>query len=104
MSAIVNPTPAGAGGSANIKTTEIDFGAVPTNYGIFSIADADVSAGSNIGIWLSMEAPTGRDADEAEVEPMVCQATNMASGTFDAVVQVHDGPVEGKYKLNHLVG
>jgi hypothetical protein len=99
---VIGGTP--AGGSANIKTTEIDFGATPVNYGVFAIADADVSAASNIGIWLSQEAPTGRDADEAEMEPMDCKAADMASGTFNAVVQPLHGPVEGTYKLNYLVG
>lgn len=96
---------ASPGASAtDIKTTEIDFGATPVNYGVFAIADADVSATSNIGIWLSQEAPTGRDADEAEMEPMDCKAADMATGTFNAVLQPFHGPVEGKYKLNYLVG
>jgi hypothetical protein len=92
------------GGGASMSVTEQDFGALPgVTYKEFAITDAAVSSTSHIPVWLLTEAPTGRDADEAEMEPMDVFAKNMATGSFTLVAEVRSGPVEGLYKFGYMV-
>jgi len=90
--------------SGLIKSTEQDFGSTNAYYGSWVITDSDVAAASNIRAYLSAEAPTGRDGDEAEMEPMDCWPENIASGSFTLVAEVRDGPVDGLYKFNYIIG
>jgi hypothetical protein len=90
-------------GSVNIKQTELDFGATPVYEAEFTITDADVGLTSQIIMQVAYEAPTGRDLDEVEMEPFSCRC-KAGSGNFTAHVIALEGPVDGPYKFNHLVG
>lgn len=86
-----------------IVVVEVDFGAVPTNFGSFPVSDANVTAASHIEVFQLAEAATGHDADESEMEPFLSIAEEMAAGTFTIVVEAADGPVEGAYKFGYIV-
>lgn len=100
----VHDHPAVASGSANIKSTEQTFGATGVYFAEWTIVDVDVLSGSNINAKLSAEPPTGRDGDEAEMEPMEVYAKDIIAGQFTLVAEVQDGPVDGAYVFNYLVG
>ena len=89
--------------SSGFKETEVDFGIIPTNYKTFTIVDVDVTVGSLILPLQSGRAPTGRSADENEMDPMIFSATPL-SGSFRLIASTKDGPVVGKYKVNYGVG
>ncbi len=95
----------GISASPNIKNIELSFSGNPyTNYGSWVVSDGQVSITSNIRCWLSAENPTGRDGDEAEMEPMDCFAEDIANGSFTLVAAVRDGPVSGSYVFHYLLG
>lgn len=94
---------ASSSGSVEIKITEQDFGALPQAFGSWTITDGDVLLGSHVAAWLTAEAPTGRDGDEAQMEPMDVFAEDIAAGSFTLVATVIDGPVEGLYKFGYLI-
>jgi hypothetical protein len=101
--------PAG-GGSADIKTTEQDFGTEQVLYAEFSITDGDVTSASSIIPSLSAEAPAAlrdglaADGDEAEMEPMHLFAKDMTTGSFTLAAEATHGPLTGPYKFNYMVG
>lgn len=84
-------------------STEVDFGAVPTRYGTFTIVDATVVAGTRVMIVQSAEAATGKSQDENECDPLLCRAV-AGSGSFTVYVTALEGPVTGKFRLSYLVG
>lgn len=93
----------GAAGSTNIKQTEIDFGTIPVAEASFTIADADVSATSQLIGSVAYEAPTGKDLDEMEMDGLDLK---FAPGTAEFTVYARgtDGYVADKFKINYLVG
>lgn len=86
-----------------VTVVEKDFGSSQTLYGSWSISDTNVASTSHIVAWLITEAPTGRDADEAQMEPMDVFAEDMATNSFTLVALVQDGPVDGLYKFAYIV-
>lgn len=93
-----------AAGAANIKATEQTFGASPVYSAEWTIVDAEVLLGSNIIVRLSAEPATGHDGDEAEMEPMEVLAKDIVAGQFTLYAEALDGPVEGSYVFNYLIG
>ena len=88
------------------KQIEIDFGATTDDYKYeksFTIIDAEVSATSKILAQVAYVAPTGREADEAEVDPVsiVCAP---GAGNFIMRVRGLEGRLYGTYKVNYTVG
>ncbi|MBA3758925.1 MAG: hypothetical protein H0X07_00160 [Gemmatimonadales bacterium] len=93
-----------AGGSASITQVEVDWGEAPARCKTFTVTDATVSVSSQIIINQSGEAPTGRQADENEMEAIICRAVPGA-GQFTVYADAMDRQlVRGLYKLNYLVG
>lgn len=91
-------------GSANIKQTEVDFGAMPVAEGSFIITDADVSATSQIICIVAYEAPTGKDLDELEMDRLDLKP-EPGSGQFVLHVSAVDGSyLHDKFRINYLVG
>lgn len=98
---VVGATPGAS--AANIKQTELDFGATPVYEAEFTITDADVSATSQILMSVAYEAPTGRDLDEVEMEPFNARC-GPGTGQFSAHIIALEGPIDGLYKFNYLIG
>lgn len=92
--------PGGAG--ASWTEIEIDFGPLPRYVVTSSIADGTVSATSKINIWQAGIAPTGKTADENEMDGLICNAFP-GTGTFDLRAFAVPGPVSGKYVFWYTV-
>jgi hypothetical protein len=89
--------------SFGAKQIEVDFGTFPTNYKTFTIVDADVGPGSKLFPTQAGNAPTGRDEDENEMDPIIFNAAPK-TGSFVLRAASQDGPVVGKYKVNYGIG
>jgi hypothetical protein len=85
------------------KQVEVDFGTSPTNYMTFTIYDTDVSPNSLLFPTQAGNAPTGKSADENEMDPMIFSATPNA-GQFTLIASTKDGPVVGNFKVNYGIG
>lgn len=86
--------------TADVKTATVNFGTGAMQASA-TVTDAAVSASSQI---LLTPAPTtGRDADEAEMEPMHAYAIP-AAGSFTLVADAIEGPAEGVFTFNYLAG
>lgn len=78
---------------------EVNFGSSPpTRYKTFTVTDAGVAASSKVFVLQSGNAPTGKQADENEMDPIVCNA-QPASGSFTLRCKSLDGPVVNKFKF-----
>ena len=84
------------------KETEIDFTTALVE-STFTITDAGVVAGSKIVISISGNTPTGRNADEIQMESFYYYAVP-AAGTFSLFIRSLQGPVYGKYKVFYTYG
>lgn len=95
----------GAAGTAvvDIQQTEVDFGTVPTDTKTFTVTAGAIVGTEQINATQSGDAPTGRSADENEMDTLQVSA-RAASGSIVFIVRALDGPVVGKYKINYLVG
>jgi hypothetical protein len=85
------------------KQIEIDFGTSPTNYKTFTVYDSDVTVSSLIFPTQAGNAPTGRSADENEMDPIIFSAVP-DTGKFLLIASSKDGPVVGNYKVNYGIG
>jgi len=99
--ATVNMT--GGGGSFSSTQIEIDFGTTPTSSKTFTIIDSNVSTTSHMITVQSGAAPTGRSADENEMDPIIFSGTP-STGQFTLIATSLNGPVVGKYKVNYAIG
>ncbi len=95
------PSPPAA--QPNIKQVEVDMGAVPILQQTFTITDAAVSPSSRIVGTVANEAPTGKELDEMEMDTLDLKFTP-ESGQFKVLVTGGNGYLEGKFKINYLVG
>lgn len=89
-----------SGGSST--QIEINFGSKPTRYKTFTITDGYVTAASKIIVVQSGNAPSGRSADENEMDPMIFSATS-GSGHFTLTASTLNGPVVNNYKVIYMV-
>jgi hypothetical protein len=92
-----------ASGTANIKQTEIDFGADPIHEKSFTVTDADVSGTSQLIAFQASEAATSKDADENEMDALALRV-KPGSGEFTLFASGLEGRVYGAFKINYLVG
>ena len=95
--------PGGGGGGFTGVEVEIDFGSIAVWDATFTITDATISATSKIIITHSGNAATGKEADENEMDNLVCTPRPTA-GSFDLFCSGVPGAVEGKFKLFYAVG
>ena len=94
---------AGGGGSATVYEVEVDFGATSVKSKTFTVTDAGVSPGMKIVVTQSGNAPTGRSADENEMDVLIGRAF-AGTGQFKLFVDCLTGMVSGKYKFNYMIG
>lgn len=85
------------------KQVEINFGTTPRRSMTFMITDADVTTNSLLFPTQAGDAPTGRSADENEMDPMIFSATPY-NGYFILIASTLKGPVRGNYKINYGIG
>jgi hypothetical protein len=97
--------PAGLPGVADIKQTEINFGATPVSEQQFTITDPGVAPTSQILAQIAYAAPAdaSKSADEATMDAfdITCQP---ATGSFVLHAACLTGVVYGKYVVNYLIG
>jgi hypothetical protein len=97
--------PAGLPGVADIKQTEINFGAAPVAEREFTITDLLVAPSSQILAQIAYAAPAdaSKTADEATMDTfhLTCQP---ATGSFVLHAACLTGVVYGKYVVNYLIG
>lgn len=91
------------GGSAVIKSVEIDFGAAATKRKTFTIVDVDVSPTTLILIGHSAQAATGRSQDENEMDFLFLRAAG-GTGEFTLYADAFPNFVSGKFRVNYLLG
>lgn len=93
-----------AGASITVTEVEIDFGTAIAYFDKqFTITDAAVGTGSKILITQSGNAATGRQADENQMDTLICNALP-AAGSFTLFCTAAPGPVTGKYKIFYTIG
>lgn len=85
------------------KETEIDFGQHALAEKVFTIVDAGVTTESLISVFHSGKAATGKDQDENEMDKLLFCAV-AGNGGFTLYAQCFPNVVEGKFKINYLVG
>jgi len=90
-------------GATNIKQTEIDFGTIPISEKEFTITDSDVLINSQITGNVAYETPTGKDLDELEMDSIDLKFAP-GNGQFKIYAKGLEGYLEGKFKINYLVG
>jgi len=93
----------GGGGTATITEIEIDFGTTGRSVKTFVITDLNVSPTSKIIIQQSGKAPTGKSADENEMDKIQFNATP-GTGQFILNAECLTGRVLGKFKVNYILG
>lgn len=85
------------------KQTEIDFGTTPVSAMSFVVSDEGVFPDSRLMAAIAYEAPTGKDLDETEIDPIVliC-APGLQQFTIHA--KALEGYVADKFKVNYFIG
>ena len=89
-------------GVRDVILVELDFGALPVREGKFAVNDTRVTATSNVLMLQSGQAPTGKSADENELDAIDCRCTP-APGQFTAYLSSLFGPVSGKFKFGYVL-
>lgn len=99
--ATVNVT--GGAGTFALTQIEVDFGTDGKFVVTATVVDAAVVATSKIIFLQSGIAATSRQADENEMDGIICNAT---PGTGSFVIQCRNdrSPAHGKYKVNYTIG
>jgi hypothetical protein len=93
--------------AVGISQTTVDFGPSPVMEMLFTVADAAVTSTSKIRAWIASVAPTGKDLDEVQLEPLVVWANPSTTGTgfIDFLVRTLDGStVSDQFVVQYLVG
>lgn len=89
--------------NTSIKQTEVDFGSIPTSSKVFTITDATVGTSNKILAIQSGDAPTGKSADENEMD-QIDFIVGAGTGQFTLYAFAAYGPIVGKYKVNYQIG
>jgi hypothetical protein len=92
----------GGSGSFSMTQVEIDFGSTPTSYKTFVISDASITSSSKILVMQAGDAPTGKSADENEMDYLKFSAIP-GSGQFTLNAYSIDGSVINKFKINYTI-
>lgn len=97
-----DPGPAGLA-VLDLREIEVDFGTAPTESRTVTVTVADALVTHQVLAVQSGVAPTGRSADENEMDPLLIsgRATN---GSVVFNIKALDGPVVGKFKINYSLG
>ena len=88
-----------------VTQTEVDFGNL--NYvtdQAFVITDVNVTTASHITAQLAYEAPTDKDLDEVEMDNIVIECGQYATGSFTMYIRGLEGSLYGKFKINYMIG
>lgn len=86
------------------KQVEVDFGTdLYKDYKIFTISDTDIKAGDIIIANIAYDAPTNKDLDEIEMDPIICTAGTSVDGAFQLLVRGLQGSITNKFKINYTV-
>jgi hypothetical protein len=85
-----------------VKEHEITFPSNPCYNYKFSVSDLSVIPSNKILAWQSMNAATGRSADENEMDQILFLA-QAKSGSFDLIAKPLCGAVTGNYKVLYIV-
>lgn len=94
--------PSGGPGGVTLTEVEVDVGYPPQGTKTFTISNANVSTSSKIGVYQSGNAPTGKNADDNEMDPLVLSAIP-GNGQFTLIVSGVEGKVGGAFKVLYLV-
>lgn len=87
----------------NVKTIEIDFGALPVSEMLFTFNDENVSASSKVIGWLAYVPPTGKELDELDMDSIDLKFSP-GNGSFSIYAKPLDGYVADKFVINYLIG
>lgn len=90
--------PPGGQGAFAITEVEVDLSYPPIRTKTFTIVDAAVSTGSKIMASQSGNAPTGKNADDNEMDPFMCSATP-GNGQFTLILSGIEGRIAGPFKV-----
>jgi hypothetical protein len=93
----------GGSGSFALTTVEIDFEVDAKFVAKLTVVDAAVTATSKIIALQSGIAATGRQADENEMDAIVCSATP-AAGSFILQCACSRSVTHGLFKVNYTIG
>lgn len=93
---------ASGGAGASWTQVELDFGVGAQKSTFSYVTDATVTAASKIMVLQSGIAATGRQADENEMDAIVCRAIP-ATGTLRIICSVLEGVTHGLFKVNYTV-
>lgn len=85
------------------KSVEIDFGVTPVYEKSFTITDSSVATTSHLIGMIAHEAPTGKDVDEVEMDPLNLSFAP-GSGQFTLYARGLEGRVYGAFKVNYIIG
>jgi len=87
----------------NIKQIEIDFESIPVSEKEFVIIDSDVLVTSQIVGNIAYESPTDKELDELEMDSLNLKFAP-GNGQFTIYIKGEEGYLEGKFKINYLIG
>lgn len=91
-------------GGVIVNEVEVNFGYPPMRESTFIITDAAVTPASRILAQQSGAAPTGKNADDNEMEKFVCTA-RAGAGSFMLHCAVIEGiRLAGRYRVSYLKG
>lgn len=93
-----------AGGAVDVKQTEVDFGTVPVKMKRFTITDAGVSPSNQILASLSYDDPSDGDADSAEWFENLVVMAKAGTGQFFLYCSSLYNDLNGKVKINFIIG
>lgn len=92
-------------GGATIKQVQFDFGVIGSNELRGVVLDVDVTLTSKVSAWLSMDIPSGKEADELEMDSIVVYTGNPIAGQFSIYITTADGSyLHGNFRINYLIG
>ena len=102
-------TISGGSGTFSVTQVEIDFDTCGLGTHVAKVAceatvtDASITASSKILVSQAGDAPTGKESDDNEMDPLSCSA-QPASGSFTLRCIPLRGPTHGKFKINYAAG
>ena len=95
--------PPGGSGSFSATEVEIDFSYPPQRSKSFTIMNATVTTNSKILVTQSGNAPTGKNADDNEMDALTFSAVP-GTGQFTLFATGVEGKVGGAFKVLYAVG
>jgi len=93
--------------AASVSQVELDFGSTSVSEMLFTVADANVLPTSKIMAQMANVAPTGKDLDEIQLEPLVVYAapSTLGIGYADFFLRTIDGStVSDRFVIQYQVG